>query len=409
MVRTYIQRITRILLVAAFGILIFYSSIRGTFDSNQFCKELQALPQDRAYIVFLSQETGSYSFVGKDAEWAAQYAVEQVNASGGVNGRPVELIIRNTESSPQKASVYYRGAAQAALTVIGPADAPEASMIAALQKSGPALSVYSGFSNTAIAENRPYALSYMSNTAKGELLSVQYWSEANPDIRRVVIFNSSDDAAKNETSVRLQQLLPELGLELCSVVDLAADNTGEKNYTKSVINALNQKPDGFISIVNTADYAPLLTELRKRGVEEGRRITASFSSFSPDTIEKAGDALDGTYIWNTFNINYEGEEWKLLADAYRAEHEQNEPITPVIHSIYDTVLAVCRCYEELDLNGIGPEDSHELARQQKAVAEWLYNSPEIQGIQGPIHWKSGLVQSEPSYFVFDGNVPVLQN
>ena len=410
MVRTYIQRIIRVLLLGAFGLLIFSSSIRGTVDSNQFADELQALPEDHVYIVFLAQETGAYSFVGTDAEWAAQYAVAQVNAAGGVNGKPVELVIRNTESDPQKAANYYNGAAQAALAVIGPADGPEAAMIATLQESGITVSDYSGFSNSAVNDNQPYALSYMMDTTQGELLSVKNWSKANPDIRSVVIFHDSNDAAKEETAVRLQSFLPEIGLELCSIVDmadLAPPGSDEQKYTRTVIEALNQKPDGFISILNTADYAPLLKELRKRGVKEGRRITASFSSFSPETLQNAGNALDGTWIWNTFDIAYQGEDWIRLANAYRADHEEKDPISPVIHSIYDTVMAVCACYEELDLDGIVRENPALLEKQQLDVAQWLHQSPEIAGIQGPCRWENGLARSAPCYFEFSGNTPVL--
>ncbi len=407
MVRTYLQRIIQVVLVALFGIIISQSAIRGTLDSRQFAKELQDLPDDHAYIVFLAQETGSYEFIGKDAEWAALYAVEQVNAAGGVNGKPVELVIRDTKSDPQKAVNYYAGAADAALTIIGPADAPEAAIIAAMQAGGSGLCVFSGYSDSAISANAPYALSYLSDSLKGELQAVRHWHESNPDIRRVVIFSSSDDAAKTETVSELQKFLPKLGLEICSVVDVTADALSEKGYTGCVIEALNQKADGYISILHTADYAPLLQELRKRGVEEGRRITASFTSFSQETREKAGDALDGTYIWNTFDPGYESEEWAALAEAYRQDHNQNDPQTPAVPGMYNSVLSVCKCYEELDLDGIVRSDPVLLEQQQKAAAQWLYNSEEIRGIQGPCFWKNGQMQSSPCYFIFDGNTPVL--
>src|SRR3954452_1869762 len=45
--------------------------------------------------------TGSQSAFGKDQATAAQWAVDAINAKGGVQGRKLEMIVLDTQADPQ--------------------------------------------------------------------------------------------------------------------------------------------------------------------------------------------------------------------------------------------------------------------------------------------------------------------
>lgn len=47
-------------------------------------------------------ETGRYQYLGQQQRLGAFLAVEEINADGGILGRPVELVIRNTRLDPQR-------------------------------------------------------------------------------------------------------------------------------------------------------------------------------------------------------------------------------------------------------------------------------------------------------------------
>ncbi len=49
-------------------------------------------------------ETGPYSVQGRYQLQAANLAVEEINAAGGIAGRPIELVIRDTASRPEKSA-----------------------------------------------------------------------------------------------------------------------------------------------------------------------------------------------------------------------------------------------------------------------------------------------------------------
>src|SRR5215471_79925 len=44
--------------------------------------------------------SGSYAPIGKQVRWGAELAVKEINAAGGVSGRPFELLFEDEEANP---------------------------------------------------------------------------------------------------------------------------------------------------------------------------------------------------------------------------------------------------------------------------------------------------------------------
>ena len=209
--------------------------------------------------------------------------------------------------------------------------------------------------------------------------AVRRWKQLNPDIEKVVIFANSGDNSQMETTGFLEETLTELGMELLKVVPL---DLQQENGLKAVVEALNEKADGYISLVRAEEYGLLVTELRMRGIEEGRRITASFSGSRQNMIVENQKAMADTYIWNKFNADYEGEDWQTLVEAYKKDHDGNVPDSSVVPDMYNAVMAVVQCFKELGL-GTEPLD---LEQERKQIAKWLFDSPVLEGIQGEYQW-----------------------
>lgn len=392
-------------IVAAMLLLFGRSAAQMDLLANAFQQEIEdCLAEDCLPVVMLSQESGDYEFVGKPALWAAQYAVDEINRQGGVNGCEVRLVVGNTDSDRTRALSLYRGAQNTAVIVLGPADAPETAYIAQQSEGESAihLAAYS------YAESRqqaaPFGISYMSDSENGELSAVRRWAAQNPDIHNVVVFTSYEDESKKSTAELFQESLPELGLTILDIVDVRS-GADEAAYRSYVVQALNQKADGYVFLLSGEDYANILVELRRRGVDEGRRITASFSAFYSETFERAGDALDGTYIWNKLDPAYDGEEWMRLTTAYNRSELGGELPGHVVSDYYDAVTAICECYEAF---GITAENYADYLHREE-IAEWFYDSESRDGIQGSYRWEEGQKIMDYQYFVFEGSEPVNRN
>ena len=79
----------------------------------------------------LLAETGGASFLGAPEAKTMRMLVEQINAQGGVNGRPIELIVMDTGGSPEKAVSFARQLIeeQQVFAILGPSTSGETMQI----------------------------------------------------------------------------------------------------------------------------------------------------------------------------------------------------------------------------------------------------------------------------------------
>lgn len=390
-----------VVFAAALASLLLYGALSRESELEQqvrLAREEGCLP-----LVLLGSMTGSYQYVGTDAAWAAQYAVDQINRDGGINGTPVRLIVADTGSSPDTAQRLLKEVQSQLLCVLGPVNAPETAAVAGDVAQYGLLDIGTYSFQGALEQAAPYGVAYMSQSIKGEIAGVTAWAACNPDLRSIVIFSDREDSSKQENTEILLEYLPQMGIQVLEVVDVPMDSD-QRQYMQAAIQALNQKPDGYLSLLDDNGYANILLQLRQRGVEEGRRIISSFTSFTQDMIALAGDALDGTYIWNKFNPYEESGRWAELSRAYQRDHQGTIPLNTIVADLYDSIMALRQCCEELNIIGEGED----LAAQREQVAQWFYNSPEIQGIQSAFRWENGEKLKDYVLFVFEGDDPVKQ-
>lgn len=345
-------------------------------------------------LTVLSPVTGELAYIGEPAKWAVEYAQDIINNEGGINGIPVKVTVLDTEFSTEKVKRFEKEILKQERFFIGPLDAPgtEAGAEDVVENGVPNIAAYSY--ETVREAAAPYGISYMSDSTEGEIEAVKMWKKLNPDIRTVVILASPSDTSQMTTAGLLEDVLSELDMELLEIIPVELD---KNNGMNAVVQALNSKADGYIFLARAEEYGLVVSELRKRGIEEGRRITASFSSFENSIVEQNKATLDDTYIWNKFDAEYEGPEWKKLVRAYQEDHEGKSPDSSVVSDMYNAVMAWRRCIEALDLK---PEIKN-LEQERQKISQWFYNSSVQAGIQGKYQWIQGKKISSIYYFQFD--------
>ena len=84
------SKVTKVLASVVLGTTVLAASISGQADSIK--------------VGFNVPLTGFAAADGKSARIGAELAVEQVNASGGVNGKNLELVIYDDQASPKESA-----------------------------------------------------------------------------------------------------------------------------------------------------------------------------------------------------------------------------------------------------------------------------------------------------------------
>jgi branched-chain amino acid transport system substrate-binding protein len=197
--------------------------------------------------------SGAAADVGKDVLAAAQYAIEQVNKSGGVLGRRLTLEYEDGGSNPQRAvsqanTMVSRGAA----------------MLLAPQSSASALAVSKAVSakaripmcvNVSIADDltmrdfQPYVFSVMpSSYMEGRAQAARL---AKLPYKRYALL-SADYAGGRSVVTRFKERLKELNPQAEIVVE-EYPKFGATDYTATINKLLAAKPDYVFSILFGSD------------------------------------------------------------------------------------------------------------------------------------------------------------
>jgi len=81
--------------------------------------------------------TGGAAFLGGPEQRTLEMAVEELNAKGGLAGRPVQLIVKDTGGSPEKAVSFARQLIdeEQVFAIIGPATSGETMQVKALAEA----------------------------------------------------------------------------------------------------------------------------------------------------------------------------------------------------------------------------------------------------------------------------------
>ena len=402
------RRIWQALVVAVLLLVLSRTAVQRDLQASAFQEKIeQCLEAGELPVVVLSQESGEYGSLGKSALWAAEYAAEQVNKKGGVNGCKVRIVSENTGSDNSKALSLYQGASRAAFAVLGPIDAPETTYIAQNVERNETVHIAA----YSYAESRqfmaPYGISFMSDSDEGELEEVRVWAQQNPDIKNIVLYTMSQDESKENTTELFQNTQADIGLNILKVVDVKPE-AEELDYASYAIQGLNEDADGYVFLIRGRECANILVKLRQHGVKEGRRISTSFSAYSRELFEIAGNQLDGVSIWNKFDPFYQGTQWQQLLKSYEKGMVNNgnaEQMPNLVSDYYDAVQAICKCYEQFGVTS----DNYEKFIGNTDVTQWFYNSQSLQGIQSNFKWQEGQKITDYQFFVFEGEMPVNRN
>lgn len=89
-------------------------------------------------VGYITPLTGGYSALGSDNELAVELAVEQINDDGGLLGRPIELVTRDDQSSPDQSVLAFNDLqSEDPVAIIGSAFSDSAmATLPAVERSG---------------------------------------------------------------------------------------------------------------------------------------------------------------------------------------------------------------------------------------------------------------------------------
>lgn len=343
----------------------------------------------------ISVMTGSVAFAGVPAAWGAEYAVKEINESGGIRDVPVKITVRDSAFDTAKAVQEMSTLVDNALVVFGPMDGPGTDAAGQVSSEAGVPILAAATTATVREKYAPYAISYMTDSEKGAAAAAVRWVKAEPDIKKVVIFYyPADNASASEYELGKQYLEAE-GVEVVGAVEVTA---GQLDLGPSVVKAMGYEPDGYLVNLRTEEFVRAVTELRNRGVTDGSRMMGGFSAIASNLFDLADGALEDVYIWNKIDPSYPSEKWNKFVEDYKADNDGQIPSGNTAANFYEAVMSVKEAIETLGVTG----DPAKRQEERDAIANYLFNSKEYDFIQGAFQYVEGEKVAEPHFFQIKG-------
>jgi branched-chain amino acid transport system substrate-binding protein len=237
-----------------------------------------------AAIVELS---GAGATSGTNFKNGVELAVKEINASGGIMGRKLELSINDTTTNPGVALALTKKAIDNdTFAIFGPVFT--GSILVSMKESQKAeIPNWTGGEGAAITmQGNPYVFrtSFTQATAMPKI--GRYISD-QAKVKNLSIIYVNNDFGKGGLDM-IKKTLANSGTK---IVDEISTDQGQVDFSAAVLKAKASNSDALFAYVNEDESARLLRELRKQGYN--KPIIGETTLTGQKVIELAGDSANG--------------------------------------------------------------------------------------------------------------------
>lgn len=296
-------------------------------------------------IGFLAGTSGRVADLGVAVRNGSMLAVEQSNALGGVNGRQVELLIRDDGQDPEKARKAVRELiAEKVELIIGPATSSMALAVLPDIRSSSTILLSPTVTTTELTGKDDNFLRVMDDTRIYARKSARYHRKLGR--RQVAILHDEGNGSYTGSWMRdFAGEFQSLGGEVASTVGFRSGYSVP--FSALAREALASKPDMVLVIANAVDAAMICQQLRK--LQPGMPLAASEWASTQRFIELAGAAAEGAVISQFINHADRSPHFQLFANAYRDRFGAEPGFAGLAG--YDAALVTLEAYRRRGTNG----------------------------------------------------------
>ncbi len=234
--------------------------------------------------------TGPAAMIGEPSSRMAQILLEEVNAAGGVNGHPIEMITYDTKSDPTQAVLVIRKLVlrDKVLAIIGPTTTGSAmASIKFIQESKVPMVACVGGSPVVIPVKK-----WVFKTPQTGILAVQRLYEyfAKKGYRKVAILTAAGGFGDSGKKALLAQAGP-MGIEI-----VAKERYNDKDTNMSSQLTSIRGTDAQAIVVWGIGPAPAIICKNARQLGIRTPVFLSHGEADPSFIKLAGDAGEGVMM-----------------------------------------------------------------------------------------------------------------
>lgn len=355
-------------LVTIFMFVLFSTGLLLVLTASSTKEEVKgsAVEIEEWVVPHLAPLSGPYAGFGLECMWACQYAIEEINASGGCAGKPMRMTEYDGAGDPHKSvAAMSRILDTKPLVMVGPHITPTITAVGPMLVESEVYSLAAGAGADSTSPFFPWVYTTLpwQTTLCGA--GVKYWAEKNPDMKKVVPLRDVADEWYKNCVMKQTKVLESMGLEVTPVVTF--DLKATVDFGPTALAALNNDPDGVFFVSVGDPVAKTIVELHRRGFKDHSKIFVHAGADYPGFFEIGKGYLDGIYMSGFYNPQNEGERWKAIQKAYAQDHD-----LPAGFGCYvgmDLPYLIKDAIESTGVTG----DPKKLKEERVLIRDWLNN------------------------------------
>ena len=234
--------------------------------------------------------SGPNAPIGTPTKLVAQMVVDQINKGGGINGRPIELVIGDTESDPAKAATIAKKFifSDKVAAIIGPTSTGEGMNVKKIvEEAGVPTFMTVGGDPPIMKETGPFTCIFKSPQRSSTAVKALYAYLKKNNLTKAALLTASDPFGK-DGAVWLEKLAPDYGITFVAKesfgpkdTDMTPQLTKIKNAGPQAIICWTIGPAGAIVAKNKAQLGIKIPLFQCHGQP------------GPEYIKLAGKASEG--------------------------------------------------------------------------------------------------------------------
>ena len=319
------------------------------------------------HVGFVANLTGPNAALGVDGRDGALLAVEQINSQGGVNGRPIELVIRDDLGTSDGAIIADRELIENEKVPVIIGHMTSGTMVAAwpeFKDSGVIfLSPTVSTPQLSGLDDNFFRLIPVNSTFSTQLAE---YASKNLGLKRVVIFYDTDNAAFTDTfrEAFSQKFISNGGTIL---FNYDFSSLSDPDFKAILADIKGQDPDGICIIASAVDTALIAQQAQLEGLNV--QFLTSNWALTDDLIENGGHAVDGIVTVVAHNETNQTPEYLDFSNRFQQRFGRSPTFAAGYG--YEAVLVLANAFQMTD----GEKDG---------LADALLQTRNLPGVNGNI-------------------------
>ena len=329
---------------------------------------------------YIAAKTGPFVSLSKTNGIAAQIAVDEINARGGINGRMVRIETFDSSGKPEQAVVGVRTLEkdEKVLAIIGPFSSSEARVAFPIAERLKIVTMSMASSAPGLAKPFKFAFRNTSNEGYMFAQAMKTMKQKGIPVRNAAIAHATDDTISKLMGTRIfPAIFEKMGVSVENVVTfkLSAFDLSPQ------VSQLTSSPTDVVAVGAPPEQAiKLVTEMRRQG-HQGRLVAGSTIA-APDLPERMGEPGNGTTLPTAFFADLDDRTRAFTAEFAKRAKAEGERTLPAQFdaATYDIVLFYAHAMEQAGVTG----DPDKLEAERTAIRDRLAAMKDFPALEGSI-------------------------